>query len=184
MIYDLPKSVEIQGKEYSIRYDYRAVLDIFMALNDPDLSLNAKTLVALEIFYPEFSEIPRSHIKEAIEKCHEFINGGEKDQNSKAPKLVDWEQDFKYIAAPVNRVLGYDVRDSEKETHWWTFISAYYEIGECLFSQIVRIRDMKARGKPLSKSDKEWLRKNRHLVEFKTKLTTAEEEILAQWTSV
>lgn len=89
MIYDLPKSVEIQGKEYSIRYDYRAVLDIFMALNDPDLSLNAKTLVALEIFYPEFSEMPRSHIKEAIEKCHEFINGGEKDQNSKAPKLVD-----------------------------------------------------------------------------------------------
>lgn len=81
----------------------------------------------------------------------------------------------------MNRVLGYDVRDSEKETHWWTFISAYYEIGECLFSQIVRIRDLQARGKPLSKSDREWLQKNRHLVDFKTKYTDVDYEILKQF---
>ena len=30
MIYDLPKSIEIQGKTYRIRYDFRAILDIFM----------------------------------------------------------------------------------------------------------------------------------------------------------
>jgi len=47
-------------------------------------------------------------------------------------KLADWEQDFPLIVNPVNRVLGYEVRDCEY-CHWWTFLSAYYEIGDCLF---------------------------------------------------
>mgnify|MGYP000333846925 CR=1 FL=1 len=38
MSYGLPKSVEINGKEFAIRYDYRVILDIFEAMNDPDSS--------------------------------------------------------------------------------------------------------------------------------------------------
>lgn len=34
MSYGLPKSVEINGKEFAIRYDYRVILDIFEAMND------------------------------------------------------------------------------------------------------------------------------------------------------
>ena len=35
MRYGLPKSVEICGSEFEIRYDFRVILDIFEALNDP-----------------------------------------------------------------------------------------------------------------------------------------------------
>ena len=36
--YDLPVALEVAGKEYGIRSDFRAVLDILIAMTDPDLS--------------------------------------------------------------------------------------------------------------------------------------------------
>ena len=95
---------------------------------------------------------------------------------------MDWEQDFQYIVAPINRVAGGEIRSVEY-MHWWTFVSFNYEIGDCLFAQIVRIRDKMARGKPLDKEERAWLRDNRRLVEFKHKYTEAEDEILNQWTT-
>lgn len=180
MIYSLPTCVEIQGREYEIRSDYRAILDICIALGDAELSEQEKAFVVLDIFYTDWASIPSEHYQEAIEKCFSFINCGQEEGVRKAPKLVDWEQDFQYIVAPINRVMGKEIRALDY-LHWWSFISAYYEIGECLFSQIVRIRDMISKGKKLDKADREWLRNNRHLVDFKTKYTSAEDEILKQF---
>ena len=55
------------------------------------------------------------------------------------------------------------------------------EIGECLFSQIVHIRQMKAEGKKLDKSDAEWYRRNRKIVDLKVKYTAQETDLLALW---
>ena len=93
---------------------------------------------------------------------------------------MDWEQDFQYIVAPVNRVMGKEIRSMDY-LHWWTFISAYYEIGDCLFAQIVRIRERKAKGKPLDKSDQDFYRRNREIVDLKTTYTEQEDAILKQW---
>lgn len=128
----------------------------------------------------------------AIRECFWFINGGKYEESSKKkPRLVAWEQDFPYIAAPINRVLGYEIRaveyDPETNTgglHWWTFLSAYMEIGDCLFAQVVGIRSKKARGKKLDASDQEFYRRNRDLVDIKARYTEAEEELLKQWTGI
>lgn len=189
MNFDLPVKLDVGGRKYNIRSDYRVILEICTALNDPDLNQAEKVFAALDMFYPELDEMPADNYQEAVEKCFWFISCGDEEQKKPAPKLVDWEQDFRYIVAPINRVCGRDVRsipyDRETNTggfHWWSFISCYYEIGECLFAQIVRIRNAKAKGKPLDKSDKEWLRENRHLVDFKSKYSSAEEDILKKWT--
>jgi len=182
MIYDLPTSVDIGGKEYEIRSDYRAVLDICTALTDVNLSPQDKAIVVLDIFYPGFAEMPPEHYEEAIRKCFWFINCGDEieGQNRKAPKLMDWEQDWKYIVASINRIIGQEIR-SIPYMHWWTFISAYYEIGgDCLFAQIVRIREKLLKGKKLDKAEREWYNKNRHLVDFKTTYSEAEKELLKQ----
>ena len=137
----------------------------------------------LVIFYPGLSDMPPEHYQKAVEKCFWFISGGgpeEPAEKKKQPRLLEWEQDFPYIVAPVNRVLGKEIRAAEY-LHWWTFLSAYMEIGECLFAQIVRIRERKATGKKLDKSDQEWYRKNRHLVDFKTTYTEQEDTLLKQW---
>lgn len=181
MIYELPKSLEVCGVEYDIRSDYRAVLDICTALSDSDLSDQEKAIVALDIFYPAFGDMPPEHFEEALKQCFWFIDCGEPEQNQKKPaKVMDWEQDFQYIVAPVNRVLGCEIRAVEY-LHWWSFISAYYEIGDCVFAQIVRIRQKKQRGKKLEKEEQEWYRQNRHLVDFKTKYTEADKEIMKAW---
>lgn len=181
MMYSLPTSLEVCGVNYEIRSDYRAVLDICTALSDVDLSDQDKAIVALAILYPGFEEMPPEHYQEAIKKCFWFINGGADDEPiRKAPKLMDWEQDFQYIVAPVNRVLGTEIRAVEY-LHWWSFISAYYEIGDCTFAQIVRIREKKAKGKALDKQDQEWYRQNRHMVDFKQTYSDSEKAVLSVW---
>lgn len=181
MMYDLPKKLEVGGAEYEIRSDYRAILDICAALSDPDLSQQDKAAAVLDIFYPTLPEMPPENYEEAIRQCFRFINCGEEEQSKKSPKLVDWNQDFKYIAAPINRVTGQEIR-AVSYMHWWTFVSAYYEIGgDCLFSQIVRIRDKLIRGKKLDKGEREWYNKNRPLVDFKKTYSEAENEMLKQF---
>ena len=180
-VYELPTSLTICATNYKIRSDYRAVLDICSALNDPELDDQEKTSVLMEIFYPDFSEMPTGHYQEAVKRCLWFIAGGAPETDrKKQPRLLDWEQDFQYMVAPVNRVLGTEIRATEY-LHWWTFLSAYMEIGECLFSQIVRIREKKATGKRLDKADREWYQKNRHLVDFKTTYTEQESDTLKKW---
>lgn len=176
----LPTSLTIGGAEYEIRSDYRAALDILAALSDPELSREDKVLVALTILYPGFEDMPPEHYQEAVEKCYWFIDcGSTETADRKQPRLVDWEQDFQYIVAPINRVTGREIRSVEY-MHWWTFIAAYYEIGDCTFAQIVRIRNLKAKGKKLDKQDQEWYRQNRHLVDFKTPYTETEQDMLKQ----
>ena len=183
MIYDLPTSLPVCGVEYEIRSDFRAALDIIIALNDQELKDNEKMLVALYIFYPEFDEMPSEHCREALRQCFWFLNGGQEDSpEQKSPvRLMDWEQDFQYIVAPINRVVGKDIRGIE-HMHWWTFVSAYYEIGECLFAQIVRVRGLLKKGKKLDKTDREFYREHRDMVDIKTKYSDAEQDVLAAWT--
>lgn len=182
MIYGLPQSLEIHGVEYAIRSDFRDILAVIEVLNDVQMNDQERGYFTLLIFYPDFQDIPQQDYEEAVKKCFWFINGGHSNNELEEtpPCLMDWEQDFPVIIAPVNRVLGHDAR-SDSYLHWWTFLGAYMEIGECTFAQVVHIRDMQSKGKPLDKSDQEWYRKNRRLVDMKTELTSAEKQELEKW---
>ena len=180
-MYDLPNSLDVCGVIYEIRSDFRAVLDICAALSDADLDSYNKAYVCLDILYPSFENMPPEHYEEALKKCFWFVNcGAEEDNTRKPPKLVDWEQDFQYIVAPINRVVGTEIRALEN-FHWWSFIAAYYELGDCTFAQIVRIRDKKAKGKKLDKTDQEWYKNNRKLVDLKHSYSESEKAILKEW---
>lgn len=186
MNYYLPTTVSIDGKNVPIRTDFRVILEILEMLSDPALTDADKAEALIQMFYVQPEKL--TNAKEAVEQCYHFIDMGEKN-NTKSPRLVDWEQDFNYIIAPINRVMGTEIRaipyDIESNTgglHWWTFMGAYMEIGgDCMFSQIVSIRDKIARGKKLEKHEREWFRRNVQLVEFKHKYTEAENELAKSW---
>lgn len=181
MIYDLPESVELDGKEYAIRSDFRAILGIIEILNDLELTEQERGFLSLLLFYKEFDDIPIMLYQEAIDKMMWFINYGDNtahDENP--PKLMDWEKDYPVIIAPVNRVLGHDAR-TEKHLHWWTFLGAYMEIGDCTFAQIVSIRNKLRKGEQLDKSDREWYNKNKNLVDMEQSYTSEEMELLEKW---
>ncbi|MGN0654150.1 MAG: Gp15 family bacteriophage protein [Oscillospiraceae bacterium] len=165
--YEMPKALEVGGKMIDIRYDFRAVLDIISAINDPDLRGQGVIIAVIKIFYPDW-RYAVEHADEAFNKAMWFINGGEDINPNEKPKpvLMDWEQDFKLIVAPINRTLGYECREAES-LHWWTFLSAYYEIGECLFATVVSLRNKQKNHKKLEKWERDFIRENADLVNIK-----------------
>ena len=183
--WDLPTTLNIHGTEYRIRSDFRAVLDVLTAMNDPDLFLPdadeweqqaVRMSVMTTILYVDYELIPRDDYKEACEKAIEFIDMGMKENvNKPLPRLMDWEQDGRVIIPAINRVVGKEVRALEY-MHWWTFMGAYMEIGDCLFSQIVSVRGKKAKGKTLDTWEKEFVRENRDLVELEKRYSQEELE--------
>lgn len=181
MIWSLPKTLTVNGTEYKIQSDYRAVLDILTALSSKELDEREQACIALDIFYPDFEQMPPEDYQEALNQCFRFIDRGQEARpKKKEPVLMDWTQDFDLIIAPVNRIAGREIR-AEEYVHWWTFLSWYAEIGDCLFAQVVRIRDKKARGKALDKQDREFYRRNRDIVDLKTTYTETEKDVLAAW---
>ena len=180
MMWDLPISVEISGKQHLIRNkcDYRVILDVIRALNDNELTEEEKIKCALFIFYDDILAI--EDFDTAIKEMFRIINGGEEQEENQEqkPQLMDWEHDFSQLAPPISRVLGYDVRTPDKYTHWYSFLGGYMEIGECTFSTIVSIRSKRAKGKKLDKWEEEYIREHRKMVELPRKLTAEEEEFL------
>jgi hypothetical protein len=178
--YGLPTSAELGGRPYSIRSDYRAVLDVLGVMGDGETGDDERTIVALSIFYEDFDSMPNSVMRDAVAYMQWFINGGDEPDMRPKPKLMDWEQDFPLIVAPVNRIVGKEIRAMEY-LHWWTFLAAYREIGDCLFAQVVSIRKQMREGKKLDKADKRFYNENRALVDFKTKLSASDLEGLDLW---
>ena len=188
MMWSLPISVKIDGKEYAIRNkcDYRVVLDVISALNDEELEMEYRVECALFQFYgnDELDTVEKvltslNDIQIAIVEMMKIINlGKEETEEENKPKIMDWEHDFQQLAPPISRVLGYSVRDEKNYTHWYDFIGAYMEIGECTFSNIISIRSKKQKGKKLETWEQEFYRENKKLVDLPRKLTDEEQEWL------
>ena len=179
--YSLPTSVEIDGVVCEFKTDFRDILKIFEALNDPDLLDTEKMIVALFLFYK--NEAYKSNIEFAIKTMFNFINGGSDEDaaasthSNNTKPLYDWEKDFSIIVAPINRVLGKDIRGLEY-LHWWTFLSAFMEIGECAFSTYVSIRDKLNKGKKLEKYEERILKEHREDIILKPKVDSVTQSIM------
>lgn len=174
--WDLPGSLSVGGRDYRIRTDFRACLDALRYLSDPEYEDDEKTLIFLDIMYPELAKIPKKHYKEAIEKASKFLDAGiENDSKSgrKKPTVMDWAQDSALIIPAVNRVLGQEVRAIPWDPitgvglHWWTFLGAYLEIGESLYATVLDIRTKRAKGKKLEKYEMDFYRENQALVDIR-----------------
>lgn len=188
MMWGLPSSIEIAGESYEIRTDFRVILDIFEMLEDPNFDGTDRAQGILDMFYVAGDTIPQKHRQEAVDRFTWFQNGGEILDKKNMPKLVDWAQDYSMIIGAVNksfqsdlRSVSYDEKANSGGVHWWTFLAAYNNIGDCTFSHVVQLRDKKARGKALTKEEREWYRRNREIVDIKRKYSDAENEVIGRW---
>lgn len=164
-LYDLPKSLTVGGKQYPIRTDFRAVLDVLTACNDPELDDEAKMLVMLNILLPTWKSIPEEHLEDACKKLCAFIDCGQKDDGKDSPRLIDWEHDAGIIIPAVNAVAQTEVR-AMKDLHWWTFFGYFMSIRESLFSEVLNIRSKKAKHKKLEKWEREFYKENRAIIDL------------------
>lgn len=169
----LPTSLWVNGKAYAIRTDFRFIIRIHMAFNDPELEDNEKVYVCLCILYEDFEDMPKSDYEAAFLAALEFIDHGVKGSEKNPPRLMDWEHDEDIIFAAVNKTAGFEVR-SVKYLHWWTFIGYFMEMGEGVFTRVLGLRMKKSKGKPLEKWEREYWNANKTVCVLEAKLTEEE----------
>lgn len=177
MIGELPRSVSVNGSEYAIRTDFRDILKIVTAFNDPELEDNEKVYICLFIFYEDFGHIPPGDYEAAFKAAVQFIdhNTGESTEGvKKTPRVMDWEQDEAILFPAINKVAGCEVR-SANYIHWWTFLGYYMEISEGVYSNVLALRLKKAKGKKLEKWEREFWSANKDICVLKTRLSEEEQ---------
>lgn len=178
-IYELPTTIDAGGQQLHIRNDgdWRMVIDVNIAITDPELTDQEKAAVTLMIFYDcdiEGIKDPQA----AIDGAMQFISVGESDApQSHRPKLVDWQEDAGMIISGINGVLNREVR-AEPYMHWWTFIAAYMAIGDSVLATVVSIRDKIARGKKLEKHERDFKRNNPQYFGFNKREAAANHALL------
>lgn len=173
-VWSLPTSLTIGGVGYAIKTDFRDILKVLGVLSDPDAMTETKIIVMMKYLIEDFDSLPVDDYEEAINKIYEFIDCGERDDKKRnRPVLMDWEQDAPLIIPAVNKVLGQEIR-AVPYLHWWTFVGAYMNISDGLFSSVVSIRVKKSKGKKLEKHEQEFYRENKSLIDIKRKETAEE----------
>lgn len=182
MIGALPETLMVKGITYPIRTDYRDVLQLFEAFQDPDLYQEEKQIVSVYLLFADFSgpdDVDAAveagfDMEEAVRQIAWFIAAGRQEKKDEHP-TYSWRQDEQMIFSAVNKVAGTETRELPY-LHWWTFVGYFNEIEESTFTYIMGIRHKINEGKKLEKHEKEFLAKNHDLVEIKPVLTKEEQE--------
>ena len=189
MFFNLPSTVTVSGIEYPVRTDFRTILEIFVMLDDPDLSDADKTEALLRMFFVRSEASPEGNRPEdptaALQAFTDFVDPRQaaKSPGTHSTRLIDWSQDFDLMVAPINHILGYECRSVEY-LHWRTFLAAYLEIPpESVFARVLRIREKLRTGKKLEKYEKQWYRRNMDLVVVRARYSVEEEKLLSEWTN-
>ncbi len=183
MIGALSETLTVGGEEYPIRTDYRNVLQVFEAFQDPELAQEEKWIVAIYLLFEDFScadDVLQAaqngfDLEEAIKQISWFISAGQPEKQVLEQPTYNWTQDEQMIFSAVNKVAGKETRELDY-LHWWTFLGYFNEVGEGTFSFIVGIRNKLNKGKKLEKHEKEFLSHNKELVLMKKPLTKEEQE--------
>ena len=183
MLGELPESLTVGGKEYEINTDFRIALLIMEALNDEELSdIEKATVILMNLFC---DEVEPEHYEEALKQASIFLDGGvnynnedDNETGNNKPKekpVIDWVKDARFIFSAVNKVAGCEVR-ALPNLHWHTFLGYLSEMDECMLSTIINIRRKKNAGKKLDKTEQEFYKKNKDIIDIKPKLTREEKE--------
>lgn len=182
-ILKLPTSLVVQGCEYAINADFRPCINIMRMFERNDLTDREKIQCMVGILYKD--EIPMRLMNEAAQQAVWFLNlGDEETSGSGNPpmRLFSWEQDLKFIISAVDKSAGFSTR-SKEFYHFWEFMSAFMESGECVFNTIVHQRKLKRTGKQ-TKADKEWWAENKDIAELKVEFTDDEKAILDEFNAL
>ncbi len=182
MIGVLPETLTVSGVEYPIRTDYRNVIQIFEAFQDPELYPEEKQIVSVYLLFSDFAgpdDVDAAvgngfDLEEAVKQIAWFIAAGRSEKKEDHP-TYSWRQDEQMIFSAVNKVAGTETRELPY-LHWWTFVGYFNEIDECTFTYIMGIRHKINEGKKLEKHEREFLAKNHEMVEIKPVLTKEEQE--------
>lgn len=164
--FELPDALEVSGATYAIRTDYRDILRVLLAFDDPDLEDAEKLELLLENIYIDVEAIPPEDLQEAVNAAMGFIDHGQ-EADGKSARSMDWEQDAPLLFPAVNKVAGFETREPGRYIHWWTFTGYFMEIHDSVFSSVLSLRQKRNKGKKLEKHEQDFWKENKKICELK-----------------
>jgi len=175
LIDKLPKKIRIKDKLYDINYDYRTAINILIAFEDPDLTLNEKYYVMVKCLYKD--EIPKEDFEEACKKGVKFLDCNQEYKSPKSNRRIySFEKDGNYIFSGINSTHHIDI-EKDENLHWWKFMSFFMDMSsECFFGELTYYRTRKNEGK-LTKEEKEQYKKIKDLVDLDIKEVTRNSQV-------
>ena len=89
MNFGLPRTLEVNGREEPIRWEYTAVLDAISALNDAELKNEEKLYCFLTIIYENFEQFEKEDYEPAFRAAMDFVNNGVEEERRTNIKMVE-----------------------------------------------------------------------------------------------
>lgn len=134
LIDSLPETVVVNGREFSIRTDFRICIQFEQLIFDDSVDESEKTNLALNLFYD--TQVP-DDTREAINAilwfyaCGDFEKTKTTNAQSDAPNqsfVYDYDADAEYIYSAFLDQYGIDLCD--EEIHWWKFHALFVSLKE------------------------------------------------------
>lgn len=170
IVTELPSFLEIEGKKFEIKTDFRDIIKIFSEISDEKLNDIEKIYIILDKLFLNSEIFGVEDIFSAFKKAKWFLDGGKDySENSKdTPKIFDWEQDFDFIISAVDQsVKTVETVLDLKYMHWWTFLRKLSERKDTRLDSIITIRDKLNRHEKLDEFERRILSENHDLIFIK-----------------
>lgn len=145
LIDKLPTSLLIDGYEYLINSDFRAMIQFEVMMFDEDLSDEERITQALELFY---DECPHD-IAQAIDRLLWFYRCGKDEESDvkssgsgSAERIYSFAHDDAYIFSAFLNQYATNLQEIEY-LHWWQFRALFKSLNDSQeFVKIMRFRAM------------------------------------------
>lgn len=154
----LPTTVDIEGVEFPINWDFRTSIRFEMMVQE-EVDERNMLLNLLELYYGD--KVP-NNISKAIEMALWFYSGGEAQQKkstvgNKDERPYSFDYDWGYIYSAFLEQFHVDLQDVN--IHWWKFRSMFSSLGEnTKFAEIIGYRCIKITNK-IPKEQREFYRR-------------------------
>lgn len=178
-----PEELEIQGKCYSIGWDFRTVLSCNELIEQCQHDVTEGELLSiLEMFYKDC----RYYTEEHVEKMFWFFSCGREKEKKNFPRKIagindkqpfDFEKDAELIYAGFQQQYGVDLQTTEM--HWWRFMILLENLGEgTRLSKVIEYRTRDTSSKRLSKEERSFYKAMQQYYGLDRKYSKQEDEVL------
>lgn len=154
LIQKLPTKIKVGDEIISINADYRNCLEIILAYEDEELTIQEKHYILLKRLYKTLPKDIETGILQGIK----FLDcGEERKETLKQLRVYSFKKDAKYIYSAVSKSSNVDL-ENINFFHWWKFFYYFLDISNnSTFSNIVTLRQKKNKRKLTDEEKKVWL---------------------------
>lgn len=144
LIEKLPIKIKVGEEIIDINADFRNCLQIILAYEDKELTIQEKHFIMLSRLYKTMPQ----DIEKGILQGIKFLNCGEEVKSTNdSSRVYSFQKDAKYIYPAVSQASKVDL-ETIPFFHYWKFFYYFLDISnDCVFSNIVSLRQKKNKGK-------------------------------------